>query len=160
MLDWFYENWGSTGTIVLCIVILVLVYPTVQFIEDKLPQLHGRTRRALAIIGLVLSAATVIILFNEGAFKYDYVRRKFGDDFVQNATWDEIRDRLDENAVLLKHGNNEDIDREINNILFDFENSTNLNIPTVESDYQKTVTILETNHDVEFRHGRNGSDNE
>ena len=45
MLDWFYENWGSNGTLVLCIVIFVVVFPVVQFIEDKLPNLHGRTRK-------------------------------------------------------------------------------------------------------------------
>lgn len=45
MLDWFYENWGYTGTLVLYIVIFVFVFPTVQFIEDKLPKLHGRTRQ-------------------------------------------------------------------------------------------------------------------
>lgn len=159
MLDWFYENWGYTGTLVLYIVIFVFVFPTVQFIEDKLPRLHGRTRRVWAIAGLVLSIGTVIVVFSEGAFKYDYARRKFGDDFVQHATWDEIRDKLDENAVLLKHGNNEDIDREINNILFDFENSTNLNVATVENDYRKNGTIVEINHDVEFGNRRNGSDN-
>lgn len=117
MLDWLYENWGSSGTLVLCIVIFVFIFPVVQFIEDKSPNLHGRTRRVCAIVSLVLSTATVIIVVNEGAFKYDYARRKFGDDFVQNATWDEIRDRLDENAVF-KRGDKEDIDRERNNILF------------------------------------------
>lgn len=158
MLDWLYENWGSSGTLVLCIAIFVVVFPVVQFIEDKLPNLHGRTRRVCAIVGLVLSAATVIIVVNEGAFKYDYARRKFGDDFVQNATWDEIRDRLDENAVF-KRGDKTDVDKEFNNILFDWADSTNLNVTTTESDYHKTSTILEINHDVEFRHGRNGSDN-
>ena len=158
MLDWFYENWGSSGTLVLCIVIFVFVFPVVQFIEDKLPNLHGRTRKAWAIVGLVLSTATVIIVVNEGAFKYDYARRKFGDDFVQNATWDGIRDRLDENAVF-KSGDKEDIDRERNNILFDWADSTNLNITTVETDYRKNGTVLEVNRDVDFRHGRSGSGN-
>ena len=159
MLDWFYENWGYTGTLVLYIVIFVFVFPTVQFIEDKLPKLHGRTRRVWAIVGLVLSIVTVIIVFSEGAFKYDYARRKFGDNFVQNATWDEIRDKLDETAVF-KRGNKEDIDRERINILFDWADSTNLNVTTVDDDYHKTGTILEINHDVEFRHRRKGSDNE
>ena len=158
MLDWFYENWGSSGTLVLCIVIFVFVFPVVQFIEDKLPNLHGRTRKAWAIVGLVLSTATVIIVVNEGAFKYDYVRRKFGDDFVQNATWDEIRDKLDENAVW-KRDDKTDVDKEFNNILFDWADSTNLNITTVETDYRKNGTVLEVNGDVDFRHGRKGSDN-
>lgn len=158
MLDWFYENWGSTGTIVLCIFVFIFIFPTVQFIEDKLPQLHGRTRKSWAIVGLVLSAVTVIIMFNESAFKYDYARRKFGDDFVQNATWSEIRDKLDENAVF-KRGSKEDTDRELNNILFDWVDSTNLNVSTVETDYRKNGTVLEVNRDVDFRHGRSGSDN-
>ena len=103
MLDLFYENWGSSGTIVLCFIIFVVGFPVVHFIEDKLLKLHGRTRRVWAVVGLFLSVATVIILLNEGAFKYDYARRKFGDDFVQNATWAEIRDKLDENAVLIRN---------------------------------------------------------
>lgn len=158
-MDWFYENWGSSGTLVLCIVIFVFVFPVVLFIEDKLPNLHGRTRRVCAIIGLVLSVATVIIVVNEGAFKYDYARRKFGDDFVQNAAWDEIRDKLDENAVF-KRDDKTDVDKEFNNILFDWANSTNLNITTVESDYHKTGTILEINRDLEFETRGKGSDNE
>lgn len=159
MLDWFYENWGSSGTLVLCIVIFVFVFPVVQFIEDKLPNLHGRTRRVCAIVGLVLSTATVIIVVNEGAFKYDYARRKFGDDFVQDANWAEIRDRLDENAVFKRNGET-DVDKEFNNILFNWANSTNLNVTTVENDYHKNGAILEINHDVEFGSRRNGSDNE
>lgn len=158
MLDWFYENWGSSGTLVLCIVIFVFVFPVVQFIEDKLPNLHGRTRRVYAIVYLVLSAATVIIVVNEGAFKYDYARRKFGDDFVQNATWSEIRDKLDENAAW-KRDDKTDVDKEFNNILFDWADSTNLNVTTVENDYHKSGAILEINHDVEFGSRRNGSDN-
>lgn len=157
-MDWFYENWGSSGTLVLCIVIFVFVFPVVQFIEDKLPNLHGRTRRVCAIVGLVLSTATVIIVVNEGAFKYDYARRKFGDDFVQNATWSEIRDKLDENAVLIRNDKT-DADKEFNNILFDWADSTNLNVTTVENDYHKSGAILEINHDVEFGSRRNGSDN-
>lgn len=86
MLDWFYENWGSSGTIVLCFITFVVGFPIVHFIEDELLKLHGRTRSVRAFIGLVLLTATVIILLNEGAFKYNYARRKFGDDFVQNAT--------------------------------------------------------------------------
>lgn len=158
-MDWFYENWGSSGTLVLCIVIFVFVFPVVQFIEDKLPNLHGRTRGVCAIVGLVLSTATVIIVVNEGAFKYDYARRKFGDDFVQNATWSEIRDKLDENAVWKRYDKT-DVDKEFNNILFDWANSTNLNITTVESDYHKTGTILEINRDLEFETRGKGSDNE
>lgn len=158
MLDWFYENWGSSGTLVLCIVIFVFVFPVVQFIEDKLPNLHSRTRRVCAIIGLVLAAATVIIVVNESAFKYDYARRKFGDDFVQNATWSEIRDKLDKNAVW-KRDNKTDVDKEFNNTLFDWVDSTNLNITIVESDYHKTGAILEINRDLEFETRRNGSDN-
>lgn len=158
-MDWFYENWGSSGTLVLCIVIFVFVFPVVEFIEDKLPNLHGRTRRVCAIVGLVLSTATVIIVVNEGVFKYDYARRKFGDDFVQNATWSEIRDKLDENAVWKRYDKT-DVDKEFNNILFDWANSTNLNITTVESDYHKTGTILEINRDLEFETRGKGSDNE
>lgn len=159
MLDWLYENWGSSGTLVLCIVIFVFVFPVVQFIEDKLTNLHGRTRRVCAIVGLVLSATTVIIMLNESAFKYDYARRKFGDDFVQNATWSEIRDKLDENAAWKRDGKT-DVDKEFNNILFDWVDSTNLNITTVENEYHKNGTILETNRDVEFETRRKGSDDE
>lgn len=145
--------------LVLCIVIFVFVFPVVQFIEDKLPNLHGRTRRVCVIVGLVLSAATVIIVVNEGAFKYDYARRKFGDDFVQNAAWDEIRDKLDENVVWKRDGKT-DVDKEFNNILFDWAESTNLNITTVENDYRKNGTVLETNRDLEFENRRKGSDDE
>ena len=155
MLDWFYENWGSSGTIVLCIVIFVFVFPVVQFIEDKLPNLHGRTRRVCAIVGLVLSTATVIIVVNEGAFKYDYARRKFGDDFVQNATWSEIRDKLDENAVW-KRDDKTDVDKEFNNILFDWADSVNVHVPTDETDTRKEAELYKLEVDSSFgKHRKN-----
>lgn len=155
MLDWFYENWGSSGTIVLCIVIFVFVFPVVQFIEDKLPNLHGRTRRVCAIVGLVLSTATVIIVVNEGAFKYDYARRKFGDDFVQNATWSEIRDKLDENAVW-KRDDKTDVDKEFNNILFDWADSVNVHVPTDEKDTRKEAELYKLEVDSSFgKHRKN-----
>ena len=159
MLDWFYENWGSSGTLVLYIVIFVFVFPVVQFIEDKLPNLHGRTRRACAIVGLVLSVATVVIVLNEGAFKYDYARRQFGDEFVRSATNAEINNRMDRLRDE-KHGGNADSNRELYNSLFDLAESTNLNITTVENDYRKKGTVLEVNRDVEFENRRKGSDNE
>lgn len=159
MLDWFYENWGSSGTLVLCIVIFVFVFPVVQFIEDKLPNLHGRTRKVCAIVGLVLSTATVIIMFNESAFKYDYARRKFGDEFVRSATNVEINNRMDKLRDE-KYGGKTDSDRELYNSLFDLAESTNLNITTVENEYHKNGTVLEVNRDVEFENRRRGSGNE
>lgn len=159
MLDWFYENWGSSGTIVLCFITFVVGFSAVHFIEDKLLKLHGRTRRVWAFIGLVLSSATVIIVLNEGVFKYDYARRKFGDDFTQNATWEEIRDKLDENAMWT-HEDKTDVDKEINNILFDRTDIINLNVISVENGYHENGTILEINHDLELGHRRSGSDDE
>lgn len=43
MLDWFYENWGSNGAFVIYTIIFVLVFPILQFMEDKIPHLRGHT---------------------------------------------------------------------------------------------------------------------
>ena len=59
-----------------------------------------------------------------------------------------------------KRDDKADVDKEFNNILFDWAGSTNLNIATVENDYRKNGTVLEENRDVEFETRRKGSDDE
>ena len=66
---------------------------------------------------------------------------------------------MDENAVW-KRDDKTDVDKEFNNILFDWANSTNLNITTIETDYRRNGTVLEVNRDVDFETRRKGSDNE
>lgn len=58
-----------------------------------------------------------------------------------------------------KRDDKTDVDKEFNNILFDWAESTNLNITTVENGYHKNGTVLELNRDVEFETRRKGSDN-
>ena len=64
---------------------------------------------------------------------------------------DELRDE--------KYGSKTDSDRELYNSLFDWAESTNLNITTVEDEYHKNGTMLEINRDLEFETRRKGSDN-
>lgn len=59
-----------------------------------------------------------------------------------------------------KHDDKTDVDKEINNILFDRTDIINLNVISVENGYHENGTILEINHDLELGHRRSGSDDE
>lgn len=158
MFDWFYDNMGSNASITIYLIMFLIQAVTFDFGEQKLKSLHG-LYRLLGMVGLlIVGFVGMFVYVNEQSFKYDYARRQFGDEFVRSATNVEINNRMDRLRDE-KHGGNEDSDRELYNSLFDLAESTNLNITTVESDYHKTGTILETNRDVEFETRRNGSDN-
>lgn len=58
-----------------------------------------------------------------------------------------------------KHDDKTDVGEEINNVLFDWADSINLNVMPVENGYHENGTILEINHDLELGH-RRGSGNE
>ena len=88
----------------------------------------------------------------------DYATRTFGEEYVMKSSDSEISDRIDKQMVERGRWNKYTESDRMRDVL-DWADSTNLNVTTTGSDYHKTGTILEINRDVEFRHGRNGSDN-
>lgn len=159
MLDWFYDHWGSSASFTICTIMFFIQLLAFEGGRAKLESLRGVTRLVVTIGVLIVGLTGMFILFNEKAFKYDYVARQFGVEFLQNATDAEIDKRMDELRDE-KYGSKTDSDRELYNSLFDWAESTNLNITTIETDYRRNGTVLEVNRDVDFETRRKGSDNE
>ena len=148
-MDWFYENLGSRGILGFYIIVFLVVIPIIEFMNEKIPNLHGRARRLYAISGIVLMVGVLTIVLTEGAFRYDYARRRFGDDFVQNATWTEVNDRLDEVANW-KDKSKSDSDRELYNSLFDWADDVNVNVPRDTKDTGKEAELYKLEVDSSF----------
>ena len=159
MFDWFYENMGSNASITIYLIMFIIQAVTFDFGERKLKSLHGLYRLLVTVGLLIVGFVGMFVYVYEQSFKYDYARRQFGDEFVRSATNEEINNRMDKLRDE-KHGSKTDSDRELYNSLFNWAESTNLNITTVENEYHKNGTILETNRDLEFETRRKGSGNE
>ena len=149
MLDWFYENLGSRGVFGFYIIVFLVVIPIIEFMNEKIQNLHGRARRLCAISGIVLMTTCITVVITEGAFRYDYARRRFGDDFVQNATWTEVNDRLDEVASW-KDKSNSDSDIELYKSLFDWTDSVNVHVPKDEKGTRKEAELYKLEVDSSF----------
>lgn len=158
MFDWFYENMGSNASITIYLIMFIIQAVTFDFGERKLKSLHGLYRLLVTVGLLIVGFVGMFVYVNEQSFKYDYARRQFGDEFVRSATNVEINNRMDKLRDE-KHVSKTDSDRELYNSLFNWAESTNLNITTVEDEYHKSGTILEINRDLEFETRRKGSDN-
>ena len=117
--------------------------------NEKIPNLHGRARRICAIGGIILMVGVLTIVITEGAFRYDYARRRFGDDFVQNATWTDVNDRLDEVANW-KDKSKSDSDRELYKSLFDWADDLNVNVPRDAKDTGKEAELYKLEVDSSF----------
>lgn len=149
MLDWFYENLGSRGILGFYIIVFLVVIPIIEFINEKIPNLHGRARRLCAISGIVLMVGVLTIVLTESAFRYDYARRRFGDDFVQNTAWAQVNDRLDEVANW-KDKSKSDSDRELYKSLFDWADDVNVNVPKDTNDTRKEAELYKLEVDSSF----------
>lgn len=149
MLDWFYENLGSRGILGFYIIVFLVVIPIIEFINEKIPNLHGRARRLCAISGIVLMVGVLTIVLTESAFRYDYARRRFGDDFVQNTAWAQVNDRLDEVANW-KDTSKSDSDRELYKSLFDWADDVNVNVPKDTNDTRKEAELYKLEVDSSF----------
>ena len=158
MLDWFYEHFGTSVTVVLhlFIVLVIIAMTNNMIMELKLADKTYKSR-------FVLLALTTYFVCGGAYFieKYairDYATRTFGEEYVMKSLDSEISDRIDKQMVERGRWNKYTEHDRIRDVL-DWANSTNLNITTVESDYHKNGAILEINRDVEFGSRRNGSDN-
>ena len=149
MLDWFYENLGSRGILGFYIIVFLVVIPIIEFINEKIPNLHGRARRLCAISGIVLMVGVLTIVLTESAFRYDYARRRFGDDFVQNTAWAQVNDRLDEVANW-KDKSKSDSERELYKSLFDWADDVNVNVPKDTNDTRKEAELYKLEVDSSF----------
>ena len=157
MLDWFYEHFGTSVTVVLHLfIVLVIIVMTKNMIAELKSDDNTYKSR---FIFLVLATYLVCggAYFIEKQAIRDYAVRTFGEEYVMNSSDSEISDRIDKQMVERGRWNNYTESDRIRDIL-DWANSTNLNVTTVENDYHKTGAILEINHDVEFGNRRNGSD--
>lgn len=157
MLDWFYEHFGTSVTVVLhlFIVLVIIAMTNNMIIELKSNDKTYNFR-------FVLLALTTYFVCGGAYFieKYairDYATGTFGEEYVTKSSDSEISDRIDKQMVERSRWNKYTERDRIRDIL-DWANSTNLNITTVENDQHKNGASLELNHDVEFGSRRNGSD--
>ena len=149
MLDWFYNYLGSNASPTIYLIILLFLIPTLEASEDKSKSLHGKTR-LLATIGIfILGSMGIFVCVMEKSFKYDYVARQFGVEFLQNATDKEIDKRMDELRDE-KHGSKQDADRELYKSLFDWANDVNVNVPIDVKDIGKEAELYKLEVDSSF----------
>ena len=117
--------------------------------REKLESLRGVTRLLVTIGVLIVGLTGMFIFFSEKAFKYDYVARQFGVEFLQNATDTEIDKRMDELRDE-KYGSKEDTERELYKSLFDWANDVNVNVPKDTKDNGKEAELYKLEVDSSF----------
>lgn len=149
MLDWFYDHWGSSASFTICTMMFLIQLLAFEGGRAKLESLRGVTR-LLATIGILIVGLTAMfIFFTEKSFKYDYVARQFGVEFLQSATDKEIDKRMDELRDE-KHGSKQDADRELYKSLFDWANDVNVNVPRDAKDIGKEAELYKLEVDSSF----------
>lgn len=158
MLDWLYEHFGTSVTVALHLfIVLVIIVMTKNMITElKLDDGTYKSRFIFLVLATYLICGGAYFIEKQAI--RDYSVRTFGDEYVVKSSDSEISDRIDKQMVERGRWNNYTESDRIRDVL-DWANSTNLNVTTVKNDYHKNGAILEINRDVEFRHGRNGSDN-
>lgn len=149
MLDWFYDHWGSSASFTICTIMFFIQLLAFEGGRVKLESLRGVTRLLVTIGVLIVGLTGMFIFFNEKAFKYDYVARQFGVEFLQNATDTEIDKRMDEYRDE-KHGSKEDAEQELWKSLFDWADSVNVHVPTDEKDTGKEAELYKLKVDSSF----------
>ena len=149
MLDWFYDHWGSSASFTICTMMFLIQLLAFEGGRAKLESLRGVTR-LLATIGiLIVGLAAMFIFFTEKSFKYDYIGRQFGVEFLQNATDVEIDKRMDELRDE-KYGSKEDSDRELYKSLFDWADDVNVHVPVDEKGTGKEAELYKLEVDSSF----------
>ena len=158
MLDWFYEHFGTSVTVVLhlFIVLVIIVMTKNMIVELKSDDDTYKSRFIFLALATYLVCGCAYYIEKQAI--RDYATRTFGEEYVTNSSDSEISDRIDKQMVERGRGNNYTESDRMRDVL-DWANSTNLNITTVENDYHKNGAVLEINRDVEFGSRRNGSDN-
>lgn len=158
MLDWFYEHFGTSVTVVLhlFIVLVIIVMTKNMIVELKSDDDTYKSRFIFLALATYLVCGCAYYIEKQAI--RDYATRTFGEEYVTNSSDSEISDRIDKQMVERGRWNNYTESDRMRDVL-DWANSTNLNITTVENDYHKNGAVLEINRDVEFGSRRNGSDN-
>lgn len=158
MLDWFYEHFGTSVTVVLhlFIVLVIIVMTKNMIVELKSDDDTYKSRFIFLALATYLVCGCAYYIEKQAIS--DYATRTFGEEYVTNSSDSEISDRIDKQMVERGRWNNYTESDRMRDVL-DWANSTNLNITTVENDYHKNGAVLEINRDVEFGSRRNGSDN-
>lgn len=158
MLDWFYEHFGTSVTVVLhlFIVLVIIVMTKNMIVELKSDDDTYKSRFIFLALATYLVCGCAYYIEKQAI--RDYATRTFGEEYVTNSSDSEISDRINKQMVERGRRNKYTESDRIRDVL-DWANSTNLNITTVENDYHKNGAILEINRDVEFGSRRNGSDN-
>lgn len=158
MLDWFYEHFGTSVTVVLhlFIVLVIIVMTKNMIVELKSDDDTYKSRFIFLALATYLVCGCAYYIEKQAI--RDYATRTFGEEYVTNSSDSEISDRIDKQMVERGRWNNYTESDCMRDVL-DWANSTNLNITTVENDYHKNGAVLEINRDVEFGSRRNGSDN-
>lgn len=149
MLDWFYDHWGSSASFTICTIMFFIQLSAFEGGREKLESLRGATRLLVTIGVLIVGLTGMFIFFNEKVFKYDYVARQFGVEFLQNATDIEIDKRMDELRDE-KYGSKEDTERELYKSLFDWANDVNVNVPKDTKDNGKEAELYKLEVDSSF----------
>lgn len=157
MLDWFYEYFGTSVTVALDLFILLVIIVITNNVIVELKSDADTCKSRFIFLALATYLVCGTAYFIEKQAIRDYATRTFGEEYVTNSSDSEISDRIDKQIV--ERGRwNKYTERDRIQDIIEWADSTNLKVTTVENDYHKNGAILEINHDVEFRHGRNGSD--
>lgn len=157
MLDWFYEHFGTSVTVVLHLFIVLVIIAMTNNMIMELKSDDKTYKSRFVLLALTTYFVCGGAYFIEKQAIRDYAVRTFGEEYVMNSSDSEISDRIDKQMVERGRWNKYTERDRIRDIL-DWAESTNLNVTTVENDYHKNGAILEINHDVEFGNRRNGSD--
>ena len=157
MLDWFYEHFGTSVTVTLHLFIVLVITVMTKNMIAELKSDDDTCKSRLVLLALTTYFVCGGAYFIEKYAIRDYATRTFGEEYVMKSLDSEISDRIDKQIAERGRWNKYTERDRIRDVL-DWADSTNLNITMVENNYHKTGTVLEINHDVEFRRGRNGSD--
>lgn len=159
MLDWFYEHFGTSVTVVLhlFIVLVIIAMTNNMIMELKSDDKTYKSRFVLLALTTYFVCGGAYIIEKHAV--RDYATRTFGEEYVMKSSDAEISDRIDKQMVERGGWNNYTESDRMRDVL-DWANSTNLNITTIETDYRRNGTVLEVNRDVDFETRRKGSDNE
>ena len=158
MLDWFYEHFGTSVTVVLHLFIVLVIIAMTNNMIMELKSDDKTYKSRFVLLALTTYFVCGGAYFIEKQAIWDYATRTFGEEYVMKSSDSEVSDRIDKQMVERGRWNKYTERDRIRDVL-NWADSTNLNITTVETDYRKNGAVLEINHDVEFGSRRNGSDN-
>lgn len=136
MLDWFYEHFGTSVTVVLhlFIVLVIIVMTKNMIVELKSDDDTYKSRFIFLALATYLVCGCAYYIEKQAI--RDYATRTFGEEYVTNSSDSEISDRI--NKQMVERGRrNKYTERERVRDVLEWADSTNFNVSTVENDYHK-----------------------